>query len=350
MIVEPEDKQIDALEKLEFYPGVIVNLHRIATELDYELVMVSNQDGLGTDSFPEDTFWPVQNMILKTLESEGVKFNEIIIDPSMPHENKPTRKPGTVLLKHYMTGEYDLENSFVIGDRMTDVKLAENLGSKSILLGKQKRTSAVLVTPNWYEIYDFLRFPDRIGQIARKTNETDIKIKINLDGEGKSKITTGIGFFDHMLELFAKHSSCDLNIKVKGDLQVDEHHTVEDTAIALGEAVLKAIGNKRGIERYGFLLPMDDSIAHVALDLSGRNELVWKVNFKREMLGELPTEMFYHFFKSFSDSAKCNLYIKAKGKNEHHKIEAIFKGLARSFKMAVKRHANEGIPSTKGVL
>ena len=238
IIVEPPDKQIDALEKLEFYPGVIVNLHRIATELDYELVMVSNQDGLGTESFPEETFWPVQNMILKTLETEGVTFKEIIIDPSLPHENKPTRKPGTDLLKHYISGEYDLENSYVIGDRMTDVKLAENLGCQSILLGKQKRTSAVLATEDWNEIYTFLRFPDRIGQVVRKTNETDIKIKINLDGEGKAKISTGIGFFNHMLELFAKHSSCDLNVKVKGDLQVDEHHTVEDTAIALGEAVL----------------------------------------------------------------------------------------------------------------
>jgi imidazoleglycerol-phosphate dehydratase/histidinol-phosphatase len=350
IISEPSDKQIDSLDKLAFYPGVIVNLYRIASELDYMLVMVSNQDGLGTGSFPEADFWPVQNMIVKTFKSEGITFADIIIDRSLPAENKPTRKPGTALLKKYMNGKYDLKNSFVIGDRLSDVQLAENLGAKAIVLGDLKNTPAVLVTKDWQKIYQFLRHPDRIGRISRKTTETDITVVLNLDGKGKAKISTGIGFFDHMLELFARHSSCDLELIVKGDLHVDEHHTVEDSAIALGEALHQALGDKRGIERYGFLLPMDESIARVAMDLSGRSALVWKVKFKRERLGEMPTEMFYHFFKSFSDSAKCNLYIKARGRNEHHKIEAVFKGMARTLRMAVRRDNNQQVPSTKGVL
>jgi imidazoleglycerol-phosphate dehydratase/histidinol-phosphatase len=350
IIVEPPEKQIDALEKLVFYPGVIVNLHRIVSELDYDLVMVSNQDGLGTDSFPEATFWPVQNMIVNTLRGEGITFADIIIDRSLPKENKPTRKPGTALLKKYMNGRYDLKNSYVIGDRQSDVELAKNLGCGAIIIGRKKNSKAVLVTTEWNRIYQFLRYPDRRSLVVRKTNETAIRVELNLDGTGKANVATGIGFFDHMLELFAKHSSSDLYVQVKGDLRVDEHHTVEDTAIALGEAVLKALGNKKGIERYGFLLPMDDSVARIALDLSGRSALVWKVKFRRERIGELPTEMFYHFFKSFSDSAKCNLYIRAKGKNEHHKIEAIFKGLARSLRLAVKRESGQDIPSTKGIL
>ena len=350
LIIEPADKQIDSLEKLVFYPGAIVNLHRIVTELDFELVMVSNQDGLGTDSFPEATFRPVQNMILRTLEGEGIIFSEVLIDCSLPHENKATRKPGTALLQKYLQGGYDLKNSFVIGDRDSDVQLAENLGCKAIFVGKKKKSGAVLVTTDWHEIYRFLRYPDRSALITRKTNETDIRVELNLDGSGKAKISTGIGFLDHMLELFAKHAAFDLKVNVKGDLRVDEHHTIEDTAIALGEAVARAAGNKAGIERYGFLLPMDESIARVALDLSGRNELVWKVKFKRERVGELPTEMIYHFFKSFSDSARCNLHIRAKGKNEHHKIEAIFKGVARALRQAVKRDKSKEIPSTKGML
>jgi len=350
LIIETDDKQIDSLEKLVFYPGAIVNLHRIVTELDYDLVMVSNQDGLGTDLFPEDTFWPVQHLVLKTLEGEGIIFSEILIDRSLPHENKSTRKPGTALLSKYLDGSYDLENSFVIGDRETDIQLAENLGCKAIFVGKKQKRGAALTTTDWYEIYRFLRYPDRSAVITRKTRETDIRIELNIDGSGVAKISTGLGFFDHMLELFAKHAAFDLKIKVKGDLHVDEHHTIEDTAIALGEAVARAAGNKAGIERYGFLLPMDESIAWVALDLSGRNELVWKVKFKRERVGELPTEMIYHFFKSFSDSARCNLYIKAKGKNEHHKVEAIFKSLARALRQAVHRDKSQEIPSTKGIL
>jgi imidazoleglycerol-phosphate dehydratase/histidinol-phosphatase len=351
ILVEPADKQIDSLEKMEFYPGVIVNLHRIASELDYELVMVSNQDGLGTTSFPEDTFWPVQNKMLKILESEGIHFKNIIIDRSLPHENKPTRKPGTDLLKKYMKGKHNLKGSYVIGDRLTDVQLADNLGVKAIILGGEADGSAALVTKDWKEVYRFLRFPDRVAEAKRTTKETYISVLLNLDGKGGSEVKTGIGFFDHMLDLFAKHSLCDLRISVKGDLHVDEHHTVEDTAIALGEAAQKAMGKKSGIERYGFMLPMDESISRVAIDLSGRSELVWKVKFKREHIGDMPTEMFYHFFKSFADSAKCNIYINAKGKNEHHKIEAIFKAFARAFRIAVQRDpGNKQIPSTKGLL
>jgi imidazoleglycerol-phosphate dehydratase/histidinol-phosphatase len=351
ILIEPTDKQIDTLEKMEFYPGVIVNLHRIASELDYELVMVSNQDGLGTTSFPEDTFWPVQNKMLKILGCEGIHFKDIIIDRSLPHENKPTRKPGTGLLKKYMKGKHNLKNSYVIGDRLTDVQLANNLGAKAIIIGGEVNESAALVTKDWKEVYRFLRFPNRVAEAKRTTKETDISILLNLDGKGSSDVKTGIGFFDHMLDLFAKHSLCDLQISVNGDLHVDEHHTVEDTAIALGEAAQRALGKKAGIERYGFMLPMDESISQVAIDLSGRSELVWKVKFKREHIGDMPTEMFYHFFKSFADSAKCNIFINAKGKNEHHKIEAIFKAFARTFRMAVRRDpGNKQIPSTKGLL
>ncbi|KAA3614680.1 MAG: bifunctional histidinol-phosphatase/imidazoleglycerol-phosphate dehydratase HisB [Calditrichaeota bacterium] len=351
LIIEPADEQIDSLEKLEFYPGVIVNLHKISKDLDFELVMVSNQDGLGSASFPEDTFWPAHNKMMKTLDSEGIQFSDILIDSSLPQENSPNRKPGTGMLKEYQNGEYDLANSFVIGDRMSDVQLAKNLGAKSILISDREDAKADFVTDDWSEIYSILRFPDRVAELRRTTHETDIFVRLNLDGNGQAKLNTGIGFFDHMLELFAKHSMCDLTVDVKGDLNVDEHHSVEDTAIVIGELFLQALGNKKGIERYGFLLPMDESIAQVAIDFSGRNELQWKTKFKRERIGEMPTEMFYHFFKSFSDSAKCNLYIKAKGKNEHHKIEGIFKAVARSIKMAVKRDSgNQQIPSTKGLL
>ena len=353
IIIEPsKDFQIDSLEKLEFLPGAISNLKKIREELDYLFVMVTNQDGLGTDSFPEESFWPAQNKMLKTLEGEGVIFDEILIDRSFDHENLPTRKPRTGLLSHFIQGNYDLVNSYVIGDRATDIQLAENLGSKAIYIHDQPNDSAVFSTSNWDEIYNFLRLPDRIGKVTRKTNETDIKIELNLDGTGKTSISTGLGFFDHMLDQIGKHAGIDLKINVKGDLHVDEHHTVEDTSIALGEAFLVALGDKKGINRYGFLLPMDDSLAQVALDFGGRPWLVWDAKFEREKVGDLPTEMFYHFFKSFADASKCNLNIKVEGDNEHHKIEAIFKALAKSIKMAIKRNENElnKLPSTKGLL
>jgi imidazoleglycerol-phosphate dehydratase/histidinol-phosphatase len=355
IIVEPKDNfQIDSLEKLEFIPGAITSLNKIAAELDYELVIVTNQDGLGTDSLPEKDFWPAQNKMMQTLENEGVTFAAVHIDKSFENENLPTRKPGIGLLKQYFTEEYDLANSYVIGDRLTDVKLAENLGSKAILFSDQLSVTSdqcKLTTTSWSAIYSLLRFPDRVAEIHRKTNETDIYIKLNLDGSGKCELNTGLGFYDHMLEQLGKHSGADLTVKVKGDLYIDEHHTIEDTAIAIGEAYLKAIGNKKGIERYGYLLPMDDCLAQAAIDFSGRPWLVWEADFKREKVGEMPTEMFYHFWKSFSDAAKCNLNIKAEGTNEHHKIEAIFKAVAKSIKMAVKRDINNNqIPSTKGVL
>ncbi len=351
LIIEPSDEQIDSLEKVEFYPGVIINLYKICMELDYELVMVTNQDGLGTASFPEADFWPAQNKILKTLENEGIQFTKIHIDSSLPEEKSLNRKPGTGMLKSYLNGDYDLAASFVIGDRLSDVQLAKNIGAKSILLGSKEKVEADFVTDNWAEIYSFLRFPERVAKLKRTTNETDISIQLNIDGKGNSNINTGIGFFDHMLELFSKHAMCDLNVNVKGDLNVDKHHTVEDTAIVLGQLFSQTLGDKKSIERYGFLLPMDESIAQVALDFSGRNELVWKAKFKREKIGEMPTELFYHFFRSFADNAKCNLYIKARGKNEHHKIEGIFKAVARAIKMAVKRDdGNLSIPSTKGSL
>lgn len=355
VIIEPPvDFQIDSLEKLEFLPKSIVNLYKIATELDYELVMVTNQDGLGTASFPEDTFWPAHNKMMKTLEGEGIHFAKVHIDKSFEHENKPTRKPAIGMLTEYLNGSYDLENSYIIGDRLTDVKLADNLGAKSIFISKTKpeniSANCQLTTDNWDEIYRFLRYPERTAEIQRDTKETKIHIQLNLDGTGQSKMETGLGFFDHMLDQLARHSGCDLFIKVEGDLHVDEHHTIEDTALALGEAFSKAIGDKRGIERYGYLLPMDDVLAQVAIDFSGRNWLMWDVEFKREKVGDMPTEMFYHFFKSFTDTARCNLNVKCEGENEHHKIESIFKAWAKSIKMAVKRGENNAIPSTKGIL
>jgi len=353
VIQEPvEDQQVDSLEKLEFIPGAISNLRKIREELDFLFVMVSNQDGLGTESFPEETFWPAHNKMLKTLEGEGVVFDEILIDRSFGHENLPTRKPGTGLLKHYIDGNYELENSFVIGDRKTDIELAKNLGVKAIYLGNDSDQNAELSTNNWNEIYTFLRLPDRIGKITRKTNETSINIAINLDGNGNTEISTGLGFFDHMLDQIGRHAGIDLKIQVDGDLHVDEHHTIEDTAITLGEAFFRAMGDKKGINRYGFLLPMDDSLAQVAIDFGGRPWLVWEADFNREKIGDVPTEMFYHFFKSFSDASKCNLNIKVEGDNEHHKIEAIFKAFAKSIKLAVKRNKDEmnKLPSTKGLL
>jgi imidazoleglycerol-phosphate dehydratase/histidinol-phosphatase len=351
IIEEPsEDFQVDSLEKLVFIPKVIRNLYMIGINSGYEFIMVSNQDGLGTESYPEETFWPSHNKMLNILKNEGIKFKAIHIDPSFPHEKSPNRKPGIGMLQEYTKGDYDLKNSYVIGDRLTDVELAKNLGSKSILFGGLQSEEADLCTENWDEIYEFLVFPNRKATVKRKTIETDISIELNLDGTGKTSISTGLGFFDHMLEQIARHGHCDLGIKVNGDLNVDEHHTIEDTAIALGEAFLHALGDKKGISRYGFLLPMDDALVQTAIDFGGRPWLEWEVEFKREKIGDVPTEMFYHFFKSFTDSAKCNLNIKAQGKNEHHIIEAVFKSFAKSIEMAVKR--NEGvmdsIPSTKG--
>ena len=353
IIKEPEsDFQVDSFEKLEFIPGAISTLKRIKEEMDFGLVMVTNQDGLGTSSFPENTFWPAHHKMLQILEGEGVTFDEILIDRSFEHENLPTRKPGTGLLKHYIEGDFDLDNSYVIGDRDTDMLLARNLGANGILIGSTPSELATTTLDSWPGIYQFLRFPDRIGNVSRKTNETAIKININLDGNGKTNIDTGLAFFDHMLDQIGRHANIDLDIKVDGDIHVDEHHTIEDTAIALGEAFSYALGNKSGISRYGFVLPMDDSLAQVAIDFGGRPWLVWDATFSRERIGEMPTEMFYHFFKSFSDASKCNLNIKVDGDNEHHKIEAVFKGLAKCMKMAVKRNPEEmgQLPSTKGML
>ncbi|WP_305952231.1 bifunctional histidinol-phosphatase/imidazoleglycerol-phosphate dehydratase HisB [Emticicia oligotrophica] len=366
IIDEPKtDFQIDSLEKLEFLPKALSNLRKIAEETDYKLIMVTNQDGLGTDSFPEETFWPAHNKMLKTMENENIYFSAIHIDRSFPHENLPTRKPGTALLTEYFDSEkYDLANSYVLGDRATDVQLAVNLGAKAIFITDgltnnliegftpEQKEATKLISNDWDEIYEFLKLPQRIAFIERNTKETKIKIELNLDGTGKSEIHTGLGFYDHMLDQVAKHSGADLKIFVEGDLHIDEHHTIEDTALALGEAYLKALGDKKGTNRYGFLLPMDEALAQVAIDFSGRPWLVWDASFKREKIGEMPTEMFYHFFKSFSDTSKCNLNIKCEGDNEHHKIEAIFKAFAKSIKMAVKRNLNEmnSLPSTKGVL
>ena len=353
IIIEPPvDYQVDSLEKLSFIPKVLYNLRRIAESKEFDLVMVTNQDGLGTESFPEDTFWPAHNKMLEILSGEGITFSEILIDRSFEHENLPSRKPGTELVKNYLTGNYDLKNSFVIGDRVTDIQLAKNMGVKAIYFSPSSGTDADFHSDDWDEIYRYLVIPDRKANIQRTTRETDITIDLNLDGTGKTAINTGLGFFDHMLDQIGRHSGCDLKIHVKGDLHVDEHHTIEDTGLALGEVFLKALGNKKGINRYGFLLPMDDTLAQVAIDFGGRPWLVWDAKFYREKVGDMPTEMFYHFFKSFSDSAKCNLNIKAEGENEHHKIEAIFKGLAKSIKMAVQRNVNElnSLPSTKGVL
>ena len=364
-IEPPVDYQLDSFEKLEFYPKVFQYLGKIAKELDFELVMVTNQDGLGTDSFPEATFWPVHNFLVNTFEKEGVVFIEQIIDKTFSKDNASTRKPNTGLLTHYFSETYDLENSFVIGDRLTDIELAKNLGAKGILINnnntegedeitvakEELRQFISLETNDWSAIYEFLKVKERTGRSTRNTNETKIEIDVNIDGTGKSTIATGIAFFDHMLDQIARHGQLDLNIQVQGDLEVDEHHTIEDTAIALGELFAKTLGNKLGIERYGFCLPMDDCLAQVAIDFGGRNWLVWEADFKREMVGKMPTEMFMHFFKSFTDGAKCNLNIKAEGTNEHHKIEAIFKAFAKAIKMAVKRDVEKMIlPSTKGML
>lgn len=351
LVIEPPiDYQLDSLEKLEYYPGVFSALSKIAKELDYELVMVTNQDGLGTDSFPEETFWPAQNKIIQAFENEGVKFTSILIDKSFPEDNAPTRKPRTGLLNAYIYGDYDLKNSYVIGDRETDIELAENLGAQGIFIGDKSNRPTALTTTNWSDIYSFLKSKPRVASRIRKTNETDIQVELNLDGSGKNSINTGLGFFDHMLEQIAKHGAMDLTVQVKGDLEIDEHHTIEDVAITLGETMLDALGSKKGIERYGFLLPMDDCLSQVAIDFGGRPWLVWEAEFKREMVGEMPTEMFMHFFKSFSDGARCNLNIKAEGENEHHKIESIFKGFAKAIKMAVKATNDYSIPSTKGSL
>jgi len=351
LVIEPPiDYQLDSLEKLEFYPGVFQYLSRIARELDYQLVMVTNQDGLGTESFPEETFWPAQTKIIQAFKNEGVEFSEILIDKSFPEENLATRKPGTAMLTHYLNGNYDLQKSYVIGDRLTDVQLAKNLKCKAIYLGKETVEGVALITTSWADIYSFLKAQPRKTILTRTTNETNITVGLNLDGSGKSAISTGIGFFDHMLEQVAKHGNLDLTIEVKGDLHIDEHHTIEDVALTLGDAFFQTLGSKKGIERYGFLLPMDDSLVQVAIDFGGRPWLVWDATFKREMIGEMPTEMFMHFFKSFSDQARCNLSIKAEGENEHHKIEAIFKAFAKSIKMAVAKNENFSVPSTKGTL
>jgi imidazoleglycerol-phosphate dehydratase/histidinol-phosphatase len=350
LVIEPPvDYQLDSLEKLEYYPGVFQGLSSIVKELDYELVMVTNQDGLGTDSFPEDTFWPAHNKIIQAFENEGIIFSEILIDKSFPADNAPTRKPRTGLLQKYIHGNYDLENSYVIGDRATDVGLAQNLKCKSVFIGAEN-ADATISTTSWNEIYEYLKSKPRIGKVNRITKETNILVEVNLDGNGKNNLSTGLGFFDHMLEQITKHGNLDLTVNVKGDLEIDEHHTIEDVAITLGEAFTKALGSKKAIERYGFLLPMDDCLAQVGIDFGGRPWLVWDVNFEREMIGEMPTEMFMHFFKSFSDAAKCNLNIKAEGDNEHHKIEAIFKAFAKAIKMAVSKTDNYSIPSTKGTI
>lgn len=359
----PNDFQIDSFEKFKFLPGVITWLSKIVSELDYELVMVTNQDGLGTDSFPENTFWPVQNLMIETLASEGIIFSEVCIDRTFEKDDQPTRKPNIGMLTKYINGKYDLANSFVIGDRITDVKLAKNLKTKAIFIKNYDRVDGYeadisFQADSWKQIYEFLKLPERKVSLERITKETAISIDLNLDAclpeiqrKENSTISTGIAFFDHMLEQIAKHGDIDLNIAAKGDLQIDEHHTIEDVGIALGESFLKALGDKKGIERYGFTLPMDDCLAQVALDFGGRSWIVWEAEFKREKIGEMPTEMFFHFFKSFSDSAKCNLNIKAEGTNEHHKIEAIFKAFAKAIRMAIKRDANNmSLPSTKGVL
>lgn len=358
----PVDYQLDSFEKLEFLPGVIGSLSFIARTLDYELVMVTNQDGLGTDSFPTETFTGPHNLIMKTLEGEGVKFDDVVIDVTFEHENKPTRKPGTALLGKYLDGSYDLEHCYVIGDRFTDIMLARNLGAKGILIsddeGAQGKLAeaglaehTAIVAKNWQHITEYLRCGSRTATVTRNTAETRITVSLDLDGNGKCDVSTGLGFFDHMLDQIGRHSGMNLTVKVDGDLNVDEHHTIEDTAIVLGEAIARALGDKRGIDRYGFVLPMDDCQCTVALDLGGRPWLVWDAEFKREKIGEMPTEMFMHFFKSLSDAARMNLYISARGTNEHHKIEGIFKALARSLKQAIRRDAfRYELPSTKGVI
>jgi len=364
LVLEPSDYQLDSLEKLEYYPGVFQWMAKIAN-LGYKLVMVTNQDGLGTESFPEDTFWPAHNKMLKTFENEGIVFDAIKIDRTFARENAPTRKPRTGMLTEYMDGSYDLAGSYVIGDRITDVELARNLGAKAVFIKNEEglgskevstdqaelEKTIALTTTNWREIYELVSRGSRAASVKRTTKETDIDISVELDGTGQAEISTGISFFDHMLDQISKHGLIDLKIRVKGDLEVDEHHTIEDTAIALGEAFAKALGDKKGIERYGFCLPMDDCMAQVALDFGGRNWIEWDAKFNREMVGKMPTEMFFHFFKSFSDASKCNLNIKAEGTNEHHKIEGIFKAFAKAIKMAVKQDKEKMIlPSTKGML
>ncbi|AQG80283.1 bifunctional histidinol-phosphatase/imidazoleglycerol-phosphate dehydratase HisB [Spirosoma montaniterrae] len=370
LIVEPQpDQQVDSLEKLDFIPKAISALRKIADETPYTLVMVTNQDGLGTASFPEDTFWPAHNKMLAIFAGESVHFDAVHIDRHFARDNAPTRKPGTGMLTDYLSDQYDLANSYVIGDRLTDVQLAVNLGAKAILflppgglasvqtadvsgLTADMQNAIALQTDDWDKIYEFLRLPARTAMVERNTKETKITIELNLDGSGRADMHTGLGFFDHMLDQLAKHSGADLSIRVQGDLHIDEHHTIEDTALALGEAYRRALGDKRGIARYGFLLPMDEALAQVAIDFSGRPWLVWDAEFRREKIGDMPTEMFFHFFKSFSDTALCNLNVKVDGDNEHHKIEAIFKAFAKAIKMAVRRDVNEldNLPSTKGVL
>ena len=362
----PPTYQLDSFDKLTFYPGMFEYMGRIAREFDYELVIVTNQDGLGTDAFPEDTFWPLHNLVMKSLEGEGIHFCATYIDRSFPKDNAPSRKPGTGMLTQYMNNPaYDLEHSFVIGDRITDVQLAKNLGCKAIWLNNDASLGAgeisdkvaelrpviALETTKWSEIYEYLRLGLRHVVHERNTNETQIKIELNVDGSGKAQIITGLGFFDHMLDQIARHGKMDLTVRANGDLHIDEHHTIEDTGIALGEAFAKALADKRGMERYGFALPMDEADAKVLIDFGGRNWIVWNAEFKRERIGEMPTEMFFHFFKSFSDAAKCNLHIECHGDNEHHKIEAIFKAFAKAIRMAVKRDPlSNYLPSTKGVL
>ncbi len=365
LVVEPPvDYQLDALEKLAFVPGVMKHLGFIREKLDFEFAMVTNQDGLGTDSFPENSFWPPHNLMMQTLEGEGITWDEIFIDPTMPEENAPTRKPGTAMLTKYIDNEdYDLAGSFVIGDRYTDVQLAKNLGCKAIYMQldtaetrqdleeKALTDSCALITTDWALIAQFLFAGERTATVQRTTQETDIYVSVGLDGNGTSDISTGLSFFDHMLEQIGKHGGIDLTIRVKGDLDVDEHHTIEDTALALGECLKNALGDKRGIERYGYCLPMDDCLCSVVLDFGGRPWLVWDAEFNREMVGDMPTEMFLHFFKSLSDTALMNLNVKAEGANEHHKIEGIFKALARALKMAIRRDIYKyELPSTKGVL
>jgi imidazoleglycerol-phosphate dehydratase/histidinol-phosphatase len=350
ILTEPEDEQVDNLDKFGFLPGVISALSRIVKETDYELVMVTNQDGLGTKSFPEKTFWPSHNKMLQILKGEGIEFREIFIDRTFPEEKALTRKPGTVMLTKYLAQGIDLSSSFVIGDRKTDIELAKNIGCKAIFIGEEESAESELSTKDWDKIYRFLKTTPRIARVSRKTSETMINVEINLDGNGTSSVKTGIGLFDHLLDQIARHANIDLMIKADGDLEIDEHHTTEDVAIALGEALLTALGSKRGIERYGFVLPMDDCLATVAIDFSGRPWLVWDATFTREKIGDMPTEMFFHFFKSLSDNAKMNLNIKAEGTNEHHKIEAIFKAFSRALKIAVKQTDSTSLPSTKGAL
>jgi imidazoleglycerol-phosphate dehydratase/histidinol-phosphatase len=350
IIAEPEDEQVDSWEKFSFIPGAITGLAKIAKETDFELVLVTNQDGLGTKSFPESTFWPVQNKMTEILKGEGVNFAEVFIDRSMPEDNLPTRKPGTAMLVKYLSQGIDLKSSYVIGDRKTDVELAKNLGCAAIRFANITDADTVLTTTDWNEIYRFLKSKPRTATVKRKTGETDISVYLNLDGTGISNIKTGIEFFDHMLDQLARHGNFDLTIDAKGDLGVDGHHLIEDLAICLGEALKESLGSKKGIERYSFVLPMDDCLAQVAIDLGGRPWLVWKADFNSQKIGEMPTEMFFHFFKSLSDNAKCNLNISAEGTNEHHKIEAIFKAFARALKVAVKQTDNFRLPSTKGKL